>query len=154
MADQVLLDLTPLVTKSSLRGIGRYVRGLVSGLAEIGWGRDLGLEVHGFVANEGVTRLSVSKDPLGYAERPAKSPVPYANYRRTWLVSVGLPMLESAPGALLHLAEPPGIPWFERRRYGFTCHDLISLALPQLYLPRIPHWDVLYKGIERVRYGK
>jgi glycosyltransferase involved in cell wall biosynthesis len=47
-----------------------------------------------------------------------------------------------------------GIPWLERRRYGITCHDIISLALPELYLPRIPHWSVVYAGIERVRYGR
>jgi glycosyltransferase involved in cell wall biosynthesis len=154
VSEQVLLDLTPLVTKSTERGIGRYVRGLVSGLSEIGWGREAGVRVGGFVANEAVSRLSVAADPLGYAERPAKTPVRFANYRRTWLISLGLPLLESSPQTLLHLAEPPGIPWLERRRYCITCHDLISLALRDLYLPHIRHWEKIFISVERIRYAR
>jgi glycosyltransferase involved in cell wall biosynthesis len=151
---QVLLDLTPLVTKSTERGIGRYVRGLVSGLSEIGWGRDQGLDVRGFAANDSVTRLSVVEDALAYVALPAKAPVDFAHYRRTWLISLGLSTFESSRDALIHLTDPMGIPWFERRRYCITCYDLISLALPELYLPRIPHWELLYASIERVRCGR
>ncbi|HVU04586.1 MAG TPA: glycosyltransferase family 1 protein, partial [Polyangiaceae bacterium] len=153
MTEHVLLDLTPLVTKSTERGIGRYVRGLVSGLSEIDFGASSGLSVRGFSATGAVSRFTYP-DALAYSRLPAVPPVPYANYRRTWLVSLALPLLRAPKDAIIHLSEPMGIPWLERRRYTITCHDLISLALPELYLPKIPNWEKLYAAIERVRYGK
>ena len=54
---RVLLDLTPLVTSAQLRGIGRYVRGLVQGLEELGeenWGD---LRIQGLAATSSVDEL-------------------------------------------------------------------------------------------------
>jgi hypothetical protein len=72
MPRAVLLDLTPLVTPSTLRGIGRYVRGLCAGLAELGEQSDI--ELQGFVADSNVSRLELVQDLHAYARQPASCP--------------------------------------------------------------------------------
>src|SRR5215218_10093920 len=72
---RIALDLTPLVTTSARRGIGRYVRGLVQGLAALGPSASAGLEFVGLAATPALDRLFLLDDLSAYCETPAAAPV-------------------------------------------------------------------------------
>ena len=88
---RVLLDLTPLVTPSSLRGIGRYVRGLVQGLLELG--SDPELSIEGCAANDELSNLELVTDLAEYCGRDAKPPVAFARDRRSILICRAAPFI-------------------------------------------------------------
>lgn len=82
-------------------------------------------------------------------------PVAYNTLRRSVLIASTFGRMVRRTGAqLLHLTDPKGFVLGNPAELVLTCHDLISLALPELYLPRIPHWQKLYAAIERKRYGR
>jgi glycosyltransferase involved in cell wall biosynthesis len=149
---RVLLDLTPLVTPSSLRGIGRYVRGLVQGLLELG--SDPELSIEGCAANDELSNLELVTDLAEYCGRDAKPPVAFARDRRSILICRAAPRFVLDRPGLLHLTDPKGVPWSRPEPYCLTCHDLIPIVLHEQYLPPIPGWDRLYAAIERFRYRR
>lgn len=149
---RVLLDLTPLVTPSALRGIGRYVRGLVQGLLELG--EDALLSLEGCAASRDLRRLEPVSNLAEYCGRDAEPPVRYAGPRRNLLIFRAARGFVKRRSGLLHLTDPKGVPWSPGGPYCVTCHDLIPLVLPRQYLPNIPGWDRLYAGIERFRYQR
>ncbi len=93
----VLLDLTPLETISSLRGIGRYVRGLASGLAQLA--NESSLHVEGVAATPDLKRLFVVENPFEYCLRAVSAPIPKSPQRRRNLLSryegFGFPVIEA-----------------------------------------------------------
>src|SRR4051794_25747225 len=150
---RIALDLTPLVTTSARRGIGRYVRGLVQGLSALGPTACEGLDFVGLAATPALDRLFLIDDLPSYCRAPALAPVRNADRRRNRLIT------RSAARAVprdtfLHLTDPKGIPLSRVLRYSATAHDLIALALPRLYLPPLPGWPQLYTAIERFRYAR
>ena len=147
----VLFDLTPLETISSLRGIGRYVRGLASGLAELAAERAMQLE--GVAATPDLKQLFLVEDPFAYCHRPVTSPVPNSPKRRDQLIARQMAAFACARSGLLHLADPRGMPE-PRVAFTVTCHDLIPLVLHHAYLPRVPYWTKLYAARERERYRR
>jgi glycosyltransferase involved in cell wall biosynthesis len=148
----VIVDLTPLVTPSALRGIGRYVRGLVQGLSELD--ADIRSSLLGCAASPDLTRLEPITDMVEYCSRPAAAPVRLARSKRSWLICHGAPAFVAQHPGLLHLTDPKGVPWSSRSAYSLTCHDLIPIVLHEQYLPKIPGWDRLYAGVERFRYRR
>lgn len=152
---RIALDLSPLATSSSLRGIGRYVRGLVQGLSELAPEQVGALDVVGIGANRSLTRASVVSDWFEYSQMPPELPVAYDTLRRSILIASTFGRVVRRTGAqILHLTDPKGFVFGSPGELVLTCHDLISLALADLYLPRIPHWQKLYAAIERKRYGR
>lgn len=152
MQPTVLLDLTPLVTLAQLRGIGRYVRGLVQGLLELDDPR--GVHVRGLVADAGLSGLTVIDDLAGYCRQRAADSVPMGYARRAGLLTFDLPRLLRDQQAFAHLSEPKGIPWSRARPYSVTSHDLIPLVLSEQYLPRIPRYADFFRALTRFRYGQ
>jgi len=148
----VLLDLTPLVTLSTLRGIGRYARGLVQGLAEVG--DDPELPVRAFSADHDLRRLFMVDDPVEYCARPAQKPRTDADGRRSFRLWWSGARLARTHGGLLHLTDPKGLPRTPRQQLSLTCHDLIPLVMHEEYLPPIPGWDRLFAALQRVRYER
>ena len=148
----VLLDLTPLETISSLRGIGRYVRGLASGLAQLAG--DRGFQVEGVAATPDLEQLFLVEDPFEYCLRPVTLPVPKSPARRRRLIQRQMANLASSRPGLLHLADPNGVPKANSVPFTLTCHDLIPLVLHEQYLPPIPYWSKLYGAIQRSRYRR
>ncbi|MEO8902634.1 MAG: glycosyltransferase family 1 protein [Polyangiaceae bacterium] len=148
----VLLDLTPLRTPAAQRGIGRYVRGLVQGLAELG--PSAAPVVRGLVADPRFNELEVVDDLAGYCAQPADRFVASAGLRRSALLTFDLPRLLSSRRAAAHLSEPKGIPWSRAQPYSVTCHDLIPLVMHEQYLPRLPHYERLFAALERLRYRR
>jgi glycosyltransferase involved in cell wall biosynthesis len=135
-----------------LRGIGRYVRGLVKGLSHISGGPTPGL--FGLISDPHLGELSVIEQIDTYCARPAQPPAPFAAVRRSALLSFDSASLAKRERALIHLTDPKGIPWFTEQPYSLTCHDLIPLILRELYLPKVPRWELLYAAIERFRYRR
>ncbi|HEY4158922.1 MAG TPA: glycosyltransferase family 1 protein [Polyangiaceae bacterium] len=153
MADpKILLDLTPLVTVSSLRGIGRYVRGLVRGLSELPSSE--ALDVRGVAASPSVLSLELVDDLLEYCARPAFPPRNSASFLRNQQAGRPAQRLAKREGRLLHLTDPKGLPLTTQTPYTLSCHDLIPLVLYKEYLPRVPHWDKLYRALQFVRYHR
>ena len=150
----VLLDLTPLVAASTLRGIGRYVRGLVKGLEELGPDQWQGLEIRGLAAADALDRLLPPIERLSeYTERPPKTPVKNCNIIRSKLVTFQFVRAARDAGAnLVHLSEPKGIALSRDPIITVTSLDLIVLAMKHLYLPPIPGWSIMYRGLEHLRY--
>jgi glycosyltransferase involved in cell wall biosynthesis len=148
----VLLDLTPLETISSLRGIGRYVRGLASGLAQLAGDRRF--QVEGVAATPDLKQLFVVEDPFEYCLRPVTLPVPKSPARRRRLIQRQMAKLASLRPGLLHLADPNGVPPAKSVPFTLTCHDLIPLVLHEQYLPPIPYWSKLYGAIQRSHYRR
>ncbi len=152
---RVLLDLTPLETPSTLRGIGRYVRGLVQGLTELGqagWGE---LEIQGLTANPTLTSLLPPVVEMDrYCGQPPTPVVGAANLRRATLISwLGRRAASKADASLLHLTEPKGMALIGKPRLTITAHDLIVLTQRQDYLPPIWKWEQLYTQVARLRYA-
>ena len=152
MPPQLLLDLTPLAATSALRGIGRYVRGLVQGLTDVWHESSPNFEIRGLAANRSLTALHRIDDLAAYCALPAARPPAAADARRNWLITFAAPLSLRNSNTSLHLTDPKGMPIGRASRYTVTCHDIISLALPDLYLPPIPRWSRLVRQIERSRY--
>ena len=150
MPKTVLLDLTPLATEASLRGIGRYVRGLVQGLAELPPAS--GPDVRGLIADPRFNQLALVDDLVGYCALPVELPVPLSGVRRAALITFDLPAFVKSRGYVAHLTEPKGIPWSRAEPYGVTCHDLIPLVMHEHYLPKIPRYDRFFAALQRFRY--
>jgi glycosyltransferase involved in cell wall biosynthesis len=148
----VLLDLTPLATPAALRGIGRYVRGLVQGLATLE--AEPGTEIRGLLADPHFSGLSVTDDLVGYCAQPIEAPVSGAGVRRSALLTFDLPRLLSTHDAVAHLCEPKGIPWSRAQPYSVTCHDLIPLVMHEQYLPRIPRYERFFAALQSLRYRR
>ena len=150
--DGVLLDLTPLETVSSVRGIGRYVRGLTSGLSQVL--ADAPLLFEGVAATPDLTELFLVDDPLSYCRRPVTVSRSRSPGRRRRLIQNQMAALARARPGLLHLADPNGVPPANSVPFTLTSHDLIPLVLRELYLPPVPGWATAYTAIERSRYRR
>lgn len=148
----VLLDLTPLETISSLRGIGRYVRGLASGLAQLA--KDSAFPIEGVAATPDLKRLFVVEDPFEYCLRPVTVPIPKSPVRRRQLIQRHMASQARQRPGLLHLADPNGVPPRNSVPFTLTCHDLIPLVLHKQYLPPIPYWSKVYGAAQRALYRR
>lgn len=151
MPRAVLLDLTPLVTPSTLRGIGRYVRGLAEGLAELGAQSDV--PVRGLIADPQVTRVELIEDVFAYARAPAIMPRKKALERRNRLIRFAAPRLARESDGLLHFTDPSGFPWTGKDGHCLTCHDLIPIILRE-YTSRFPGVLPAKVAFERLRYQR
>ncbi len=148
----VLLDLTPLETISSLRGIGRYVRGLTSGLEQLSRGHRF--RVEGVAATADLKQLFLVDDPFAYCLRPVTAPVSKSPARRRRLIRSQMASLARERPGLLHLADPNGVPAAHSIPFTLTCHDLIPLVLHRDYLPPLPFWQNIYGAVQRARYRR
>jgi glycosyltransferase involved in cell wall biosynthesis len=151
MSRAVLLDLTPLVTGSTFRGIGRYVRGLSEGLAALGEQPDI--DVRGLIADPTVSRLELVGGIQAYTRAPAIVPRRSSLPRRNRLIRFGAAPLANSCDALLHFTDPIGFPWSGKAGHCLTCHDLIPIILRE-YSSRIPGALSAKIVVERMRYRR
>jgi glycosyltransferase involved in cell wall biosynthesis len=152
---RILLDLTPLVTSAALRGIGRYVRGLVQGLHELGVEQWQGLEIRGLAASDEVDRLLAPIENLkDYSELAPRPLAKNCDLRRSSLVTFQFVSAARKAGArLVHVTEPRGTPMSRKPVVTVTSHDLIVLSQRKDYLPPIPGWSFIYRALEHLRYA-
>jgi len=147
-----LLDLTPLETVSSLRGIGRYVRGLVSGLEQLVNTNTFPIEY--VTATRDLQRLFLVEDPFAYCRRPVDKPIPYCAKLRKKLIQRQMAGVARERSALVHLGDPNGVPPANSVPFTFTCHDLIPLVMHKEYLAPVPFWPKIYQAMARSQYQR
>lgn len=158
----VVVDATALDTSHRGRGIGRYVSGLLSGMAEILEDRPgrwvevfreeleaerpvatlrLGGRLHELLGPGGddeVAGGAVESEQLGdwQIRRP-----PVRHFYRWVINELVLERELSVGGArLYHGTEPWSLPVSPSFRTVLTCHDVIPLMFPEEYL-NLDHWD-------------
>ena len=148
----VLLDLTPLETVSSLRGIGRYVRGLTSGLAQVASEQRLPIEY--VTATPDLRQLFLVEDAFAYSQRPVTMPVPHCARLRRKLLQTRMAAFVRDRSAIVHLGDPNGVPPANSVPFTFTCHDLIPLVMHKEYLAPVPLWPKLYRALLRAQYQR
>jgi glycosyltransferase involved in cell wall biosynthesis len=146
---RVVLDLTPLVTDSNHRGIGRVVRGLAYGLSKLDPAEYSEIDFMGLVADREVKKLSLIDDFAGYCAGAVQATHPSSVDRRRRLITWSLRRM-LPKDALFHFSEPRGMPLVEQ--YTLIAYDLISLLFPQFYL-KLGHKPFV-KALDRRRYGK
>jgi glycosyltransferase involved in cell wall biosynthesis len=151
MSRTVLLDLTPLATGSTYRGIGRYARGLAEGLAEVGEQSDI--EVRGLIADPTVSRLALVDSVHDYTRSPAIVPRYSSLGRRNHLIRFGAARLAKPSDGLLHFTDPIGFPWTGPTGHCLTCHDLIPIILRE-YTARVPGALSVKIAFEKLRYRR
>lgn len=149
---RILLDLTPLVTISSLRGIGRYIRGLVQGLSELNG--ELAVTVEGLAARRDLKELYAVTDLAAYCDAATGAPTSNSGRKRNRLMARHGMALAQSRNAFIHLTEPNPIGSWRPATYSLTCHDLIPLMMHRRYLPRLPGWRRAYAAMERKRYER
>lgn len=112
----MLVDATPLHTRTRLRGIGRYVTSLCAAL-------------HATPTSLRIAALR-GLGPGGAA--PLDAPAVWdevPEWRHRWVRRLRLRQA-ARRARLVHLADPAGTPWGIGARV-VTCHDLIPLRLPE-----------------------
>jgi glycosyltransferase involved in cell wall biosynthesis len=139
----VLIDATALRTPSGMRGIGRYVHGLLHGLAETraAWSDRLRLVALSDLDTGGKPVLGddlAEIADLAIAQRgTTKNPV----MRRRRQLYLGR-ACKAAGADLLHETEALGTPLFPSVPRLVTCYDLIPLRYPAHYLPTRLHYPL------------
>lgn len=127
----VLIDATPLRALSGLRGIGRFLRDLLIGLARVqGEAPDLRLSA---LTHLSPTEVRVSDDLAAVAADSVGQGNTFTgalfSYRRLLLG----PLAHVRGVDLVHLPEVRGTPLPPRVPFVATCHDLIPLIYPDQY---------------------
>lgn len=166
MKREVLIDATCLGAASGKRGIGRYVRDLLLGLASVGDTEAPDLRF-GVITAIHPTRLEVSFDLRAAVEASVGVQHPHPHrlprMRRYFLG----PAAAARKASLLHVAEVLGRPLVHPLPLVGTCYDLIPLRYPRHYLgatvlaERFPLWspkwrtrrireEHRYRGFDRV----
>lgn len=135
MKARVLVDGTVCLDTSGARGIGRLLRDLLHGLAEIRAERD-------DLAFEALVDLSPLGRPRITADLRAAADDLHA--RRGTLEDRIAPRRQrflpwvARRHDVVHLLEPRGVPWLSPTPIVVTLHDLVPLRFPRDYLGRSP----------------
>lgn len=157
MPDTVLVDLTPLATPTKLRGIGRYLRTLATGLSRLSPAETGGLRLLALTRLTLDGRFTVSEDLAGATlEIGSARPSQLDRYRWAYARRVALWNAARRTGArLVHLGDPNSTPlgmgWSRCRRV-VTCHDLIPFQFPEIYLGVRDGFGVVGKALIKRRF--
>lgn len=130
----VLIDMTALTTTSRHRGIGRYVSGLCTALAQLA---PKELSLAGLIAVHGSENIT---DPsLSFTGDGAREPTSLGYSKHKMARRLFLGTTARRTGArLLHLTDPYGTPFSQHTPRIVTCHDLIPLLYHREYYSNIP----------------
>jgi glycosyltransferase involved in cell wall biosynthesis len=127
----VLVDLTTLNTSHRLRGIGRHVRELVSGLAVVRDAEAAGVRLVGLTRLEPSGAHWTTEDLAGFEGLDhIREPSLLDDQRAVWARRLGMFRAAHAVGAaLVHLPDPLGTPRLLDPQIArlVTCHDLADL---------------------------
>ena len=148
------VDLTALDTLARSRGVGRYAHYLAHGLHRLK--PELGADER-LVAIVGLRGKEAFSDDL----RPESHlrPLPalgdqsaaYDRYwRQRWLHLRG-ELRRAAPEVVHFIEGPAALPAIEYRSI-VTCHDIIPLLMPALYLPKLLREEPLRRAKDYLRY--
>jgi len=130
---RILVDATPLWATSGLRGIGRYLRDLLTGLARVrSASPDLEILAVRSLLPSGAS-VTADLDAVVEESRGKGGSIgaTQRHLRRTLMPAV----VVRHRASLLHLPEVVGTPLGLPVPLVATCHDLIPLRFPEWYLP-------------------
>lgn len=146
----ICIDATPLDTGHKFRGIGRYVQGLLYGMAEI----------------HSCLNLRTLRIARGYRSDPVCGFEPLLIHRPVWprrfqwmLNNLLLPGIIARSGvALYHATDNRSIPVHSRYRTVATLYDAIPLKIPEIYRVQNPWdeqkcFDILLKHIQKIPHA-
>jgi glycosyltransferase involved in cell wall biosynthesis len=148
-----LLDLTVLSTEARVRGIGRYVADLGTGVARVSRASS-DLRVLGIERLTWLGTADVTDDIAGAIERLCDGGMPRENHL-LWAYRLRVALARASRAIapdLVHTGHPNATPLGELRCPRLTtCHDLIPLHYPDRYLD----WrDGFRGGRERLDYRR
>lgn len=131
--ERVLIDATSLRGLSGIRGIGRYVRDLLIGLARVA------PEAAPELSLSAITHLRPgdvrkSSDLVAVAEESVAEANTFDGTLFACRRAMLGPVARMSRASLLHIPEMRGTPFPPRVPYVATCHDLIPLVYPETYL--------------------
>jgi glycosyltransferase involved in cell wall biosynthesis len=153
----LLFDLTPLDTPSGPRGIGRYIRELALGLAQLPSDELGGIEILGLTSLTWSGGYQVTDD-LGSYRGGARSAAPTEADFYQWAWRQRLAMWRAAKSVnagAVHITDPHATPLFlglAGCKRIVTCHDLVPTRFPERYMGARDGGAFIGKRIERRRY--
>lgn len=153
----VLIDLTPLDTPSRCRGIGRYVRNLAAGLAQLPPAERAGMHLVGLTGLTWSGSVRLTEDLASFhGTVPNEQLSKRDHYRWAYLRRVTLwRAARHTRAALIHLGDPNATPLILKLagcKRVVTCHDLIPLRYPDKYLTAADGYSLAGPLIIRRRY--
>jgi glycosyltransferase involved in cell wall biosynthesis len=153
------VDLTALNTLARSRGVGRYAHYLARGLSKLVPELDPGERLVAIVGLRGRDVFSDDLRPeshLGPLPPLAEQGAAYDRYWRDRWLFLRRALQKSSPDVVHFIEGPAALPATEYRSI-VTCHDIIPLLMPALYLPKLTEEPVRrakdylrYKTAQRV----
>lgn len=139
MTPTVVIDFSPLSTPTRHRGIGRYLNTLAKGLARLNAADRGGIRLLSLVHVGFTGRFHVAEDPSVALTHPwTRQPTQLDRYRWAYARRIALwRVVRSLDARAVHLGDPNATPLgmaIGRCKRVVTCHDLIPLQFPSIYL--------------------
>lgn len=154
---RLLLDLTPLATPGGARGIGRYIRELARGLAELDSTELEGIELLGLTALDWSGHYEVVSDLAAFLRNGKTALLTGSDYY-SWAYRQRLMLWHAARrigATAVHCCDPHATP----RLLGLagakrivTCHDIVPTRFPDHYFGPRDGGATIGRFIERKRY--
>ncbi len=154
---KLLVDLTPLHTPGGARGIGRYIRELARGLAELGPDELGDIELLGLTSLGWGGAHTFTRD-LGSFEDARRAAPPSGSDYYVWAYRQRFSFFLAARSlgvSAVHICDPHATPLFLRSsgvKKVVTCHDLVPTRFPDHYMSIKDGGPVIGKWIEARRY--
>ncbi|HEX7669822.1 MAG TPA: glycosyltransferase family 1 protein [Polyangiaceae bacterium] len=152
------MDLTPLGTPSSQRGIGRYIRDLALGLSKLAPSVLGGIEIVGLTSLDWWGNCTTTSD-LSTSVVAPRLPLPTEKDHYLWAYRHRIALFRAARSVAadaVHVCDPHATPLFLRScgvRRIVTAHDLVPTLFPERYFGWKDGGAFLGRQIERRRYG-
>ena len=157
MTATVLVDFSPLNTPTRERGIGRYLQTLALGLSRLDSADFAGLRVLALLHVGWTGRALVTDDFTDVLRHPwTQAPSQADRYRWAYARRIALFGAARRLGAkLVHLGDPNATPLampLAGCKRVVTCHDIIPLQFPSVYLGVRDGFGVVGKRLIRRRF--
>ena len=150
---KILLDLTPLATPGGARGIGRFIRELARGLAELPREELEGIELIGLTSLSWSGAYTVTSDFASFLEASGTALLTAGDYY-SWAYRQRFALWLAAArlhATAVHITDPHGTPRFlgiAGTKRIVTCYDLSSNSIFRSLL-WCPRWRGCYRTLHR-----
>lgn len=157
MSHTVLIDFSPLDTPTRVRGIGRYLMTLALGFSRLRPSNFPDLRLLALLSSTFSGHIRVTEDFSEVLRHPwNQSPSQLDRYRWAYSRRVSLwSVMRRLDARLVHLGDPNATPlaWsLARCKRIVTCHDLIPLQFPSIYLGHRDGFGLVGKQLIRRRF--
>lgn len=154
---KLLLDLTPLATPGGARGIGRYIRELARGLAELPREELQDIELVGLTSLSWTGDCTTTADLSGFLDQSGTQLLTTGDYY-SWAYRQRFSLWRAVRrlgAAAVHFTDPHATPRFfglAGAKRIVTCHDLVPTRFPDRYFGLRDGGATLGRHIERQRF--